>query len=228
MCFIMLACRNPDNLTINTYLGNFSEHKRAQSYSIGTGERWSVSRSASLPGPGTYRHDSDRPLNETDEIGTMHKTGVRQPPRYSVPEDPRMTPEGVIKGLRQGPRHDLGPGQYNMIKMNVRSAEKSLPPLTIPKAKETAEAVRDRKKKTDVPAPDRYKVKRDFDDSGKEKTKLMERAVRRGTHCWAESQYSHIFVCMKPPKKDLEESPAQTKKPGQAAPDQTKKSAEAS
>lgn len=212
----MLNSRNPDHLTVDKYLGNFSEHRRALSYSIGQGSRWRLDRSASVPGPGHYRHDRDFPQND-GEVGTMYKTGVRTTPKYSVPEDPRVTKEGVIKGLRNPSSNRLGPGHYEQVRMNVRSAEKALPMLRFPQAIESAEALRERKKKNTVPGPDRYQLKRDFDDSGKEKQKAMERAVRRGTHCWAESQYSHIFTCMKPPKKEVEDGPVSQQKavPGQ-------------
>ena len=35
-----------------------------------------------------------------------------------------------------------------------------------------------------------YQVKRYGDDLGREKTKIIERAVRKGTRCWAAGQYS--------------------------------------
>ena len=35
-----------------------------------------------------------------------------------------------------------------------------------------------------------YQVKRYGDDLDREKTKIIERAVRKGTRCWAAGQYS--------------------------------------
>ncbi|CAE8595755.1 unnamed protein product, partial [Polarella glacialis] len=83
-------------------------------------------------------------------------------------------------------------------RLGQRSAQKEFVAFTIPKTKETQEALRQRKMKNDVPGPGVYDMKRYGDDLGAEKTKTMERALRKGTRCWASGQYSHIYQCMKP------------------------------
>mmetsp|Transcript_119934 Transcript_119934/g.334579 ORF Transcript_119934/g.334579 Transcript_119934/m.334579 type:complete len:225 (-) Transcript_119934:204-878(-) len=193
----MLSSKYPDVTSFNSYLNSFSEHKSGLAYSIGHDSRFKFSRSTSCPGPGHYRVDRDYPQNELDDVRAHGRTGFRVPPKYSIPSDSRLAPDGVLKGisLRVSP---LGPGQYQMHKLNTRSHEKSFPAYTIPSAKETAEAVRDRKKASDVPGPGVYEIQRYGDELGKEKQKAMERAVRRGTNCWASAQYSHLFAAMKP------------------------------
>merc|ERR1712039_383323 len=114
-----------------------------------------------------------------------------------IPVDARMDSEGVMKGLNRSV-NKLGPGQYEH-RIGSRSREGSAPSYTVPTALETPEALRARKKLAQSPGPGNYNITRYGDEMGKEKQKAMERAVRRsGRSCWAESQYSHIFACMKP------------------------------
>lgn len=182
---------------MNKYLNNFSEHKGSLAYSIGRDSRFKLSKSASCPGPGHYRCERDHPENELDDVGSSGRTGSRVTPKYSVPLDTRMSPSGIVKGLVLRTSH-LGPGQYSSVRLNTRSQEKSFPAYTIPSAKETAESVRDRKKASDVPGPGVYNIVRYGDELGREKQKAMERAVKRGTDCWAAAQYSQLFTAMKP------------------------------
>mmetsp|Transcript_35533 Transcript_35533/g.101505 ORF Transcript_35533/g.101505 Transcript_35533/m.101505 type:complete len:225 (-) Transcript_35533:49-723(-) len=193
----MLSSKYPDNNNLSKYLNNFSEHKGGSAYSIGRDSRFRLARSTSCPGPGHYRVDRDYPENEDYEIGTRARTGVRVPPKYTIPCESRFSPDGALKGLalKTSP---LGPGQYPLCKPNLRSQEQSPASFTFPCAKETAEAVRERKRASDVPGPGVYEVLRYGDELGHEKQRAMERAVRRGTHCWASAQYRHLFSCMKP------------------------------
>lgn len=193
----MLSAKYPEVIGMNKYLNNFSEHKGQTAYSIGRDSRFKMSKSASCPGPGHYRVERDYPENELDDVGSHGRTGFRVSPKYSIPSDPRLSPEGVVKGL-QTRSSALGPGQYSSHRLNLLSKEKSFAAYTIPSAKETAEAVRERKKASEVPGPGVYKIERYGDALGKEKQKAMERAVRRGTDCWAAAQYSHLFTAMKP------------------------------
>eukprot|EP00928_Gymnodinium_smaydae_P075054 TRINITY_DN5806_c0_g1_i1.p1 TRINITY_DN5806_c0_g1~~TRINITY_DN5806_c0_g1_i1.p1 ORF type:complete len:237 (+),score=32.17 TRINITY_DN5806_c0_g1_i1:139-849(+) len=198
----MLSSKHPDPLEMDRYLGHFSEHRRSVHYSIGQGPRFRMPRNASFPGPGHYKTDRDWPENEEEECSTRFVTRVKVAPKFSIPTDERSMPDGTLKGIWTPKTNELGPGQYNQHLKFVRSKEKSLPVFTIPRSKETAEALRERKQKADVPGPGVYALTRSFDDSGREKTKAMERAVRRGTGCWASAQYTHIFACMKPPRED--------------------------
>eukprot|EP00931_Biecheleriopsis_adriatica_P073190 TRINITY_DN47529_c0_g1_i1.p1 TRINITY_DN47529_c0_g1~~TRINITY_DN47529_c0_g1_i1.p1 ORF type:complete len:229 (-),score=34.31 TRINITY_DN47529_c0_g1_i1:26-712(-) len=196
----MLNSKYPDPTELNTWLNNFSEHKRFIAHSIGRDSRWKPPRNAKLPGPGAYKTDRDYPEHERHDMGTHAYSRV--PPKYSIPTESRTAPDGTMKGISLSPnkaiQKSLGPGQYPLHRIGTKSAEKEFITLTFPKAKETAEALRERKKTSDVPSPGAYNLKRYGDDLGQEKTKIIERAVKRGTRCWASGQYSHIYQCMKP------------------------------
>mmetsp|Transcript_2999 Transcript_2999/g.8084 ORF Transcript_2999/g.8084 Transcript_2999/m.8084 type:complete len:223 (-) Transcript_2999:239-907(-) len=202
----MLSAKYPEVTGLNRYLNNFSEHKGPQQYSIGKDDRFKLSKSASCPGPGHYRCERDYPVNELDDMGSFSHTGCRVSPKYTMPVDSRMTPQGIVKGLHMRRNH-LGPGQYSSHRLSTLSSEKSFPSYTMPSAKETAEAVRDRKKASDVPGPGVYNIERYGDALGKEKTKAMERAVKRGTNCWASATYSHLFTAMKPRSSSTQRLP---------------------
>mmetsp|Transcript_91810 Transcript_91810/g.286192 ORF Transcript_91810/g.286192 Transcript_91810/m.286192 type:complete len:227 (-) Transcript_91810:81-761(-) len=193
----MLGAKYPEVTHMSRYLNNFSEHKGPLAYSIGQDSRFKLSKSASCPGPGHYRVDREHPENEFDDVGSFSRTGCRTSPKYSMPAEARLSPEGIVKSL-QLRTTSLGPGQYPAYRLNTRSSEKSFPAYSFPSAKETAEAVRSRKRASDVPGPGVYNVLRYGDELGKEKQKAMERAVKRGTDCWAAAQYSHLFTAMKP------------------------------
>mmetsp|Transcript_3896 Transcript_3896/g.9073 ORF Transcript_3896/g.9073 Transcript_3896/m.9073 type:complete len:219 (-) Transcript_3896:59-715(-) len=189
----MLEHRLPDVLELSAYINRFSEHRSMAAYTIGNDSRFRLPRSASLPGPGAYRVDRDFPEGDKDEVRAQRLT-----PSYTIPEETRVTPNGIMKGMYTGLcTSDLGPGEYPLSRLGLRSKEKEFVTHTIPRSKESAEALRERKKKADVPGPGTNDVQRLF-DSGREKQKATERAARRGTGCWAAAQYSHVFGRMKP------------------------------
>lgn len=197
----MLESKYPTQLEYGKYLNNFTHHKSQPSLSMTRDSRFKLPRNASEPGPGHYRVDRDFLENELTEFSPKCSTNMTVQPSYSMGHDERCTADGTLKGLLRPNAITLGPGEYNQHKkMNVISQQKNVGRWTIPKAKESAEALRERKKKSDVPGPGVYGVVRCFDDGGREKLKAMERAARRGTNCWAASQYSHIFLTLKPRK----------------------------
>lgn len=192
-------------------MNNFTAHKKTPTTTIDRAVRWRMPRSASCPGPGHYRVDRDLPENDYHEFGTHALTGTKVPPKYTIPTDSRISPDGVVKGLAQSPKANrLGPGHYEPDKLCIHSRQKQSAAYSIPKTLETAEALRERKKIANNPGAGHYAVARYGDDLGQEKTRLMDRAVRRGTSCWAAPQYSHIFACMKPRREPLCPHPAQT------------------
>jgi hypothetical protein len=192
----MLNYKYPEHTNVGKYLGNFSQHKRPPHYSVGKEGRFGV-RDYGVPGPGTYRTECDHPENEKFELLATVSTKAHVVPRFSIPTDTRVDEDGNMKGLY--PKvHKLGPGQYES-KIGVHSRQGAAQCWSIPKAAETPEAIRERKKFSQAPGPGNYKIDRYGDEFGKEKQKAMEKALRRsGRNCWAESQYSHIFACMKP------------------------------
>mmetsp|Transcript_46665 Transcript_46665/g.117393 ORF Transcript_46665/g.117393 Transcript_46665/m.117393 type:complete len:220 (+) Transcript_46665:28-687(+) len=194
----MLGSRTPAVTELNVYLDSFTQHKRTTNTTIGNDTRFRLGKSASCPGPGYYRVDRDLPENPLREYGVHNVSGVHVPPKYSMPTDSRLSPDGVLKGLTQPKANRLGPGQYEVTALGVRSSQKQGVVHRFPMAKETAEALRDRKKTSNNPGPGKYALPRYGDNLGTEKLKAMDRAVRRGTGCWAAPQYSHIFTCMKP------------------------------
>eukprot|EP00930_Biecheleria_cincta_P033944 TRINITY_DN23490_c0_g1_i1.p1 TRINITY_DN23490_c0_g1~~TRINITY_DN23490_c0_g1_i1.p1 ORF type:complete len:231 (+),score=32.32 TRINITY_DN23490_c0_g1_i1:124-816(+) len=198
----MLHHKVPEVTKVNEWLANYSDHKRFIAYTIGNDSRFKPPRNAAIPGPGAYKVDRDLPEHEEHDMGTHFRTGTRVQPKYSFPTDSRVAPDGTMKGLSLNPNKEiidqLGPGQYPLTRLGVTTQQKEFVAYTIDKAKETAEALRDRKKRSDVPGPGVYSIKRYGDDLGQEKAKQMERAVKKGMRCWAAPQYSHIYQCMKP------------------------------
>lgn len=208
----MLNYKYPSTEKLGSYLNNFSEHKRFIAHSIGRDDRFRGNRNANLPGPGAYRVERDYPENEDDDIGSHCRTGVHVPPKYSIPTESRTAPDGAMKGISPSPFKALpdstGPGQYPLIRLGVQSHEKEFVTYTIPKAIESQEALRARKRTSDVPGPGVYSVKRYGDDLGLEKQKLIERAIKKGIRTTPSAQYSHIYQCMKPRTNSMPVLPA--------------------
>mmetsp|Transcript_62913 Transcript_62913/g.147615 ORF Transcript_62913/g.147615 Transcript_62913/m.147615 type:complete len:223 (+) Transcript_62913:53-721(+) len=202
----MLNYKNPDCDQVGKWLNNFSEHKRFVSHKIGNDTRWKPPQNAKLPGPGAYKVDRDHPEHPDHDMATSAFTMT--PPSYSMPRETRVAPDGAMKGISLTPSRSMMmesacPGQYALPRFGLKSSEKEFTTLYFPSAKESQEALRERKRKSDVPGPGVYTVKRYGDDLGREKTKIIERAVKKGTRCWAAGQYSHIYQCMKPRSTSL-------------------------
>eukprot|EP00933_Yihiella_yeosuensis_P079357 TRINITY_DN9187_c0_g1_i1.p1 TRINITY_DN9187_c0_g1~~TRINITY_DN9187_c0_g1_i1.p1 ORF type:complete len:229 (-),score=41.11 TRINITY_DN9187_c0_g1_i1:402-1088(-) len=205
----MLLSKYPTQEGVGKYLNNFSEHKRFLSYSVGRGPRFTRPVNALNPGPGHYKVDRDYPEHEEHDMGTTYFTRVA--PKFSIPTESRTAPDGTMKGMSLSPNKEipdsLGPGQYPMYRLGVKSEQKEFVTLTFPKSLETQEALRDRKKKSNVPGPGVYSLKRYGDDLGQEKTRIIERNIKKGTRCWAQQQYSHIYQCMKPRSNSMPQLP---------------------
>lgn len=202
----MLNYKTPECQKVGTWLNNFSEHKRFVSHKIGNDTRWKAPLNAKLPGPGAYKVDRDLPEHPEHDMGTRaFSVGS---PSFSMPRETRVAPDGAMKGISLTPSRSqmcecASPGQYPVPRFGLRSKEKEFTTLYFPCAKESQEALRERKRKNDVPGPGIYTVKRYGDDLGREKTKIIERAVKKGIRCWAAGQYSHIYQCMKPRSTSL-------------------------
>lgn len=209
----MLHYRIPDNLEVDRWLGQFSQHRRHQGYSIGQSGRFngrSFSAAGAL-GPGQYRTTRDWPENDNDEMGTQAFTGSKPAPKYSFNTDSRVAPlDGVLKGLSQTMNKKpnmLGPGQYNAIRVGSKYYKAVPPSYSIPAAKESADAVRERKRQGFSPGPGIYEVHDRFEEMGMERQKALRKLATRGKKSakeedWAHQQYSHIFTCMKPTRGD--------------------------
>jgi len=210
----MLASKYPDVCQLNAYISKSGNHKSNACYSIGNDGRFKMAKSNSVPGPGHYRTVKDFPDHELHDVGTKFSTTVKVQPCYEFPRDSRVSPEGVLKGIARPKGNPGGPGQHEMIKMNVQSKQKRFSTNLFPKAKESQEALRERKRFADAPGPGAHDMVRSFEtlpgrhkvltgfgheSGGDEKAKAMERAYKapNGRACLFETQYSHIFTCMK-------------------------------
>ncbi|CAJ1417838.1 unnamed protein product [Effrenium voratum] len=192
----MLNYRNPEFDQLGNWLSNFSEHRRSVTHKIGTDSRFKTAENAKLPGPGAYKVDRDLPEHPDHDMGTRAFSMVN--PSYSMPRESRVAPDGAMKGISLGKPEDAPVvGQYEVPKFGVISTQKEFTSYYFNSAKESQEALRARKK-SNGPGPGNYELKRYGDDLGQEKTRIIERAVRKGTRCWAAGQYSHIYQCMKP------------------------------
>merc|ERR1712070_1362410 len=119
--------------------------------------------------------------------------------KYSFNVDERMARDGCLKGLSQFYQKTplmLGPGHYGVPKEPHRLAQRS---VSVPQAKETQEAIRERKVFSVGPGPGVYEAASKFDDMDKEKTVIIKKLVKQhGRESWAAPQFSHMFSSLKP------------------------------
>jgi len=210
----MLHYRHPDHLQMGPYLEQFSQHKRAHAYTIGeqprfgTKKHWSASASV---GPGQYRVDRDWPLNDRDECGSNSRAGCIPTPKYTFTTDDRVHPgDGSLKGISpfEGKTPNLlGPGQYSVSQMGSRTNKSAEPRYSIPSCKETAEALRERKRRGFAPGPGTYESTGALEEGelgalARDRAKALERLAKKtGKKCWAADQYSSVFARLKPAPK---------------------------
>lgn len=217
----MLNSRIPEVTKVGKYLENFSDKKSQPSFTIGNAERFGstgVKRSHSLPGagklgPGQYRVDRDFPENELYEHPVYFNTKCVQPaPKYSFTLDERIARDGCVKGLSQFYQKTplmLGPGHYGVPAQPYRKKQTV---HFIPKAKETQEAIRERKIFSTSPGPGVYDLNSRFDDIDKEKTRVIKSLVKtHGKESWAAPQFTHMFNSLKPKRGSMPEAPSHEK-----------------
>jgi hypothetical protein len=202
----MLNSRIPEVTKVGKYIEKFSDKRTQPAYTIGNAERFgsTLKRSHSLPGagklgPGQYRVDRDFPENELYEHPVYFNTKCVQPaPKYSFTLDERIARDGCVKGLSQFYQKTplmLGPGHYGVPAQPYRKKQ-----IThfIPKAKETQEAIRERKIFSTSPGPGVYDMTTKFDAIDKDKTKIIKSLVKtHGKESWAAPQFSHMFNSLK-------------------------------
>lgn len=208
----MLHYRHPDVLQLGRYDEQFSHHKGFTTHSIPQAERWPIRRSqsaAAAVGPGQYRTDIfcyGGPENEARTVNCAVRSGCVPTPKYSFPTTDRAGLDGSLKGISpfEGKWcNPLSPGQYPVKAMGDRIFKACEPRYSIPTSKETAEALRERKRRGAVPGPGHYGVRSEWDELGKEKSKEILRLTKKkgAKNCWAGDQYTHIFSCLKPAPK---------------------------
>mmetsp|Transcript_55 Transcript_55/g.69 ORF Transcript_55/g.69 Transcript_55/m.69 type:complete len:210 (-) Transcript_55:107-736(-) len=186
-----------------------STHRRAPQYSFQQDSRFLTrSSSQAAPGPGYYKVDRDFVMRHEDEMTAGHITGPHGTLQKGVAftTEARTTADGTLKGMASpdtgAGRSSLGPGYYES---HLVSASKSIL-YSIPAAKESAEALRERKQYGHAIGPGAYEKHGIFDGIGQERQKALKRLARRhGQGCWASQQYSHIFGCMKPIQRSSSE-----------------------
>merc|ERR1712039_244499 len=120
----------------------------------------------------------------------------------------RVAMDGVLKGISQFYMKKplpLGPGQYALPPVESRVNKKESYKFTIPKAKETQEEVRARRRFGTSPGPGVYDLPSRFDDIDRDSSQVIKklaRRVERGRGCWAATQYGRIFGAMTPKRGD--------------------------
>jgi len=186
-------------------LEKFSDKRKMPVYTIGNAERFNMRRSLSAGGslgPGQYRVDRDFPEDEVGEIGTTFNTKCTQPaPKYTFNVDERIAQDGCLKGISQFYQKKpmpLGPGQYPMPVLESRTNRRVSIKYTLPKAKETQEAIRERKVANTSPGPGVYNSASKFDEMDRDRAKETKRLAKRAAKgCWADKQFGQIFGAMK-------------------------------
>mmetsp|Transcript_25561 Transcript_25561/g.40962 ORF Transcript_25561/g.40962 Transcript_25561/m.40962 type:complete len:236 (+) Transcript_25561:83-790(+) len=205
----MLNSRTPEVCSIGKYMESFSDKRRQPAYSIGESERFNIKRSMSATGslgPGQYRCDRDFPDEKSHgDMPTTFNTKVVQPsPKYSFFLEERIAIDGAVKGLSQfymKKPNPLGPGQYTLPPVESRTHKRESVKYTIPKAKETQEAIREKKIFSTTPGPGIYDSLTTFDIIDRDRSQVIKRLARKvekGRGCWAATQYANIFGAMTP------------------------------
>mmetsp|Transcript_43208 Transcript_43208/g.99617 ORF Transcript_43208/g.99617 Transcript_43208/m.99617 type:complete len:212 (-) Transcript_43208:195-830(-) len=196
-------------LDAENFGNHLSTHRRSPQYSIGQESRFlQKSRSLTVPGPGHYKVDRDFVIWHEDEMVARNLTGPHGAMQVGTvfPTEPRTTSDGTLKGMAAGLGSKgcgaRGPGYYDS---HLVQASKTIV-YSIPAAKESQEALRERKQFDHSVGPGAYTKQGIFDGIGQERQKALKRLARRhGKACWASEQYNHIFGCMKPITKDASE-----------------------
>ncbi|CAK9019142.1 Hypothetical protein SCF082_LOCUS14392 [Durusdinium trenchii] len=177
----MLNSKHPEFAHLGKWLNNFSEHKRPITHKIGNDSRWKSPQNAYIPGPGAYKVDRDHPEHPDHDMGTTVFSIVN--PSFSIPRESRVAPDGAMKGISLGRPQDAAVvGQYAVPRLGVTSNQKEFATFYFTSAKESQEALRERKKTSDVPGCGvRDRARKGF-----------EKAVKKGTRCWAAGAQSHL------------------------------------
>jgi len=153
-------------------------------------------------GPGQYRVCRDFPENHLHETPCNFSTKCVVPaPKYTFNMDERVAKDGCLKGISNfyGKRNPLmGPGYYNTPELGSRVNKRVSTKYTIPKAKETQEAVRERKVLNLSPGPGTYTRASKWDDMDAEQAPKIKRLAKKAAgQNWAAQQYKQIFAAMK-------------------------------
>mmetsp|Transcript_68631 Transcript_68631/g.128021 ORF Transcript_68631/g.128021 Transcript_68631/m.128021 type:complete len:209 (-) Transcript_68631:113-739(-) len=194
-----MACSRLDAENFDDQL---STHRRSPQYSFHQDARWLQRSQSAAPGPGRYKVDRDFVIFREDEMVACYLTGPHGSltgKHASFTTESRTTADGTLKGMAcprsNAVRASLGPGYYDSHLVNRSNSLM----YTIPSAKESPEALRERKAYGHAIGPGAYLSHGEFDSNGIERQQALKRlARRRGQSCWASQQYSHIFGCMKP------------------------------
>jgi len=203
--FPMLSSTTPDVLHLTEYLDRFSNRRTHPTYSIPTEARFSVKRNAYAGGnlgPGEYKVCRDFPENHMHETPCTFSTKCVCPaPKYTFNVDERVAKDGCLKGISAlyGKRNPLmGPGYYNDPPLESRVNKRVSRKCTIPKAKETQEAIRERKVLNLSPGPGTYTRKSKWDEMDAEQAPKIKRLAKKAAGPnWAAPQFAQIFACMK-------------------------------
>lgn len=205
----MLGTAKPDVLHLSQYLDKFSERRTVPTFSIPTVDRFDQKREdsgAGKLGPGEYKVCRDFPENHVHEYACHFSTKCVAPaPKYSFDMEERAAKDGGLKGIsnffgKTNPK--IGPGYYNMPSMESRVNKRVSTKYSIPKAKESQEAIRERKMLNLTPGPGTYTRTSKWDELDREQSKLTKKLAKKATSvpgkaAWVAHQYKQIFAVMK-------------------------------
>lgn len=185
----------PDILHFTEYFDQFSNRRKHPSFSIPSVTRFSMKRSesgAGSLGPGQYRVCRDFPENLYREMPCNFSTKCVVPaPKYTFNVDERIAKDGCLKGISNfyGKRNPaMGPGYYNAPSLESRVNKR---------AKETQEAIRERKVLNLSPGPGTYTTPSKWDDMDREQSKVTKKLAKKAVAgSWVAQQYKQIFACM--------------------------------
>lgn len=198
----------PDYLSYSKYIGNFSQHDNAASYTITKTDAAKSGRpmpravtAADHFGPGQYPVDRDFPIGSRLEempVGWLTRSASHR--NFVVPKEDRME---AIKRSWPGLKNP-GPGDYHAgtgARVGLRSSETEMPLYSVPQnLRKGGRPLPRSVTAADHLGPGSYPASDPFVTTGWRKNQALEKAAKRNKETWASPQYSHIFRCIKPEK----------------------------
>mmetsp|Transcript_57662 Transcript_57662/g.134938 ORF Transcript_57662/g.134938 Transcript_57662/m.134938 type:complete len:236 (+) Transcript_57662:44-751(+) len=156
----------------------------------------SVSAAAHI-GPGHYRAERLFPtVADEFKSGKSARRWRVKAPGHAFGMEPRMTPDGIMKGVLHPSCTRKGPGDYPTVPTSL--TKRSVPSQTVPKAKEVAEEVRYRHARGNGPGPGSYPPPPTTLANISREHEQCHSSVPGGMkECHWQSQFNHMFSTVK-------------------------------